>query len=384
MDSLLLKELYHNQNLSQRDIARKMGMTQSSVGYWINKHGLTADDALMAKKMAIRTEKLTKHPISLTRDELERLFVTEGRQQKEIAEMCGVPRASITRAVKMFGLSLTLEQQGKRHGNSRRGKESPLKGTFANEPLMTREHLEYLYVREKLTQSQIAKLFGVTQSTIEHYIVSRGLRESRTRRKFFLPGGRPYTEKAKIKTRIKQPCLKELKALSDGGMTPQELADHYGVSRHYVVCWKRKAGITRQMDYALTGRTRIKNRGDVPVLNMYGYVTVSAPDHPYAHHNGRVPEHRLVVERFVGRMVCKKTEEIHHINRIKTDNRIENLALLTKRQHRQVHSYYEKVGLYAGGLIAKPDPFTFEYAILWGGKYVLEVDLAVDIKVDDF
>ena len=42
--------------------------------------------------------------------------------------------------------------------------------------------------------------------------------------------------------------------------------------------------------------------------------------------------HRIVYENFVGKI--NKGEEVHHINGIKCDNRLENLILLSSKEHR--------------------------------------------------
>lgn len=57
-----------------------------------------------------------------------------------------------------------------------------------------------------------------------------------------------------------------------------------------------------------------------------GYVMVKAPDNPMAMANGYVPEHRLVMAEHLARPLTK-FENVHHINGVRDDNRIENLEL---------------------------------------------------------
>lgn len=59
-----------------------------------------------------------------------------------------------------------------------------------------------------------------------------------------------------------------------------------------------------------------------------GYIKELCPEHPRADAGGYVMQHRLVMERTIGRRL-KPSERVHHKNGIRDDNRPENLELWT-------------------------------------------------------
>ena len=49
-----------------------------------------------------------------------------------------------------------------------------------------------------------------------------------------------------------------------------------------------------------------------------------------------IPEHRFVMEEYIGRNLTDN-EVVHHINKNKLDNRLQNLKLLTRSEHMNLH-----------------------------------------------
>jgi len=72
--------------------------------------------------------------------------------------------------------------------------------------------------------------------------------------------------------------------------------------------------------------------------HIKGYIYVYCPNHPSNPKNGYVLEHRLVMEKKLGRYLTKD-EIVHHNNGIKDDNREENLSLFCNASS---HTIFER------------------------------------------
>ena len=93
-----------------------------------------------------------------------------------------------------------------------------------------------------------------------------------------------------------------------------------------------------------------------------GYVLELCPDHPSANPYGFVLQHRLVVERHLGRFLTP-LEVVHHKDMNPSNNDIDNLQVMSRREHMTLHRAFQREEKYF-------DPLTresVEFALSQGG-----------------
>lgn len=100
----------------------------------------------------------------------------------------------------------------------------------------------------------------------------------------------------------------------------------------------------RKISLALSGRPGLRgsrngmygkrpaNYRDGRRKDSLGYIRILCHGHPAADMWGYVLEHRLVMEKYLGRYLGTN-EDVHHLNGDKSDNRIENLQLVSHSEH---------------------------------------------------
>ena len=93
------------------------------------------------------------------------------------------------------------------------------------------------------------------------------------------------------------------------------------------------SGLTKSCGYLAGSNTRqLREKGIFTKrTNSEGYVIMRYPEHPNSQKNGSLLEHTYVMSEHLGRPL-KPNENVHHINGVRDDNRIENLELWCKSQ----------------------------------------------------
>ena len=169
---------------------------------------------------------------------------------------------------------------------------------------LTADYLYDEYVNKEKAMGEIAKEVGVSPATVHKYIKVYGIK------------ARPkMTEKTKKKIGDAQKGRESIrKGVTLSDETKKRISDaHNGVFRIH----SQFGG-------------HVKRRSD-------GYISVYLPDHPRANKDGYVMEHVLIMEQQIVRYLAGN-EVVHHINRIRSDNRIENLLLMDKQEHAKMHT----------------------------------------------
>lgn len=112
------------------------------------------------------------------------------------------------------------------------------------------------------------------------------------------------------------------------GCSLTSIGREIGTTRRMVKNFLRRNGVDQKFPTALK-KDRHYNWKGGRLIDKDGYVNIYCPDHPNRRkHTPYILEHRLVMENHIGRYLHPR-EVVHHKNKDKADNRIENLELFS-------------------------------------------------------
>jgi hypothetical protein len=159
---------------------------------------------------------------------------------------------------------------------------------------------------ELASPMKVAERFGVCKKTVLNYMKAFGIERNKRRV-------------------IRSDVGSVIKTMAEKGCGTTEIAGAVGYSNAAVVRWARSNGVEIQDTY---------HQGFIRTDS--GYIKLHVPEHPRADAKGYVQEHVLVMEKHLGRYLTDD-EVVHHKDYSKDNNRLDNLQLMTDRDHRALH-----------------------------------------------
>ncbi|WMT07796.1 helix-turn-helix domain-containing protein [Natrinema thermotolerans] len=205
-DADTLCKLYHDEGLSQREIANRLDTDPSVINDWMQRHGIKSRDRTEATQNAVESDAPWTDE-----DTLRKLYVEERLSQPEIAERLGCSDSTVSNWIR-------------RHGIKR--------------PWQDEDRMRELYAEEQLSQAEIADRLDCGVSTIETWMNRHGItgRENgESVQLSLLPG--PAYEVLTDEDELRHLYEKE-------GLDTYQIADLLNVGSSTVSDYTRRYGIT--------------------------------------------------------------------------------------------------------------------------------------------
>lgn len=177
--------------------------------------------------------------------------------------------------------------------------------------------------RAGATGPEIAARYGTQLAAVYHHLDKAGVPR------------RPSNH-----TRQRDVPVAELRRLlASKELTIDQIAEHFGVAVATIVRRMRHHGLRSQRGHGSPGPANFFWQGGQR-REKEGYRMVWMPNHPHAAQNGYVREHRLVMERHLGRYLDPQ-EVVHHRDGDPTNNDPENLEVFANHSEHMQHEWQE-------------------------------------------
>ena len=169
--------------------------------------------------------------------------------------------------------------------------------------MLKKDFLIKEYIEKQKSMGLIAKENNIAIGTVYNYI-----------KKFEIESRKHLTIEAR----------KRISEKNKGRISPNK-------GKHLSIETKQKLSKSKKGKYRINTEHggHKKQRAD-------GYTAIYLPTHEKSTKDGYIMEHILVMEKHIGRHL-KDDEVVHHKNKIRNDNRIENLQLMTFKEHASFH-----------------------------------------------
>jgi len=108
---------------------------------------------------------------------------------------------------------------------------------------------------------------------------------------------------------------------------------------YYIPRYRIKKGNSKYCSRSCLAKNHLKD-----FLPIHGFKKLNKPLHKYKYikiDGKRVAEHRYIMEKHLNRKL-EKWEHVHHINDDSSDNRIENLEVLSNSDHQRKECQFRK------------------------------------------
>lgn len=273
---------------------------------------------------------MQKKECKFSKDELHQLYIEENRTLREMCPILGVKSPITARKI--------LQSYGISTNHNERVSLQTRKGMTDDE---FKQFLYNQYVQKNKSIHLIASDLKISDSALKRYFVKYKipLHNIAISPLFHVP--------LKMRKNMNDAQFKNflIDEYENKQISLRQIANELDTSYTCLCSYFIKYSIPlRETAFAKSIATQKERhprwQGGKHVCNN-GYIEVYCPEHPRAKSRKYVYEHILVMEKHLGRYLTPN-EVVHHINEIKTDNRLENLQLMTNSDHIALHGYKSK------------------------------------------